>query len=97
MKPFAIVHFFPRGTKKQYLASVATVHPAKNKLPKGQILHLAGPSKGGWTVMAIHDSKKSWLQFRDKVLMPAMKQGVKGGFKSAPEAMEVDVKTLLTA
>jgi hypothetical protein len=37
------------------------------------------------------------VQFRDKVLMPAMKKGVKGGFKSAPEAMEVDVKTLLTA
>lgn len=96
MKAYAIVHFFPRGTKKQYAASLAAVHPGKTKLPKGQILHLAGPSKGGWTIVAIHNSKKSWVQFRDKILMPALKKGVKGGFKSAPVATTIDVKNLIT-
>ncbi len=33
-KPYAIVHYFAGGTKKQYAASVAAVHPGKNRLPK---------------------------------------------------------------
>ena len=70
-----IVHFFPGGTKEQYEASVAAVHPGKNSLPKGQIFHAAGPSAGGWTVVAIHDSKESWERFRDETLMPRMPTG----------------------
>ena len=34
-KPFGIIHHIPGGTKKQYLATLAAVHPGKNKLPKG--------------------------------------------------------------
>ena len=55
---YAIVHFFPGGTKKHYEASISAVHPAKNSLPKGQIFHAAGPSAGGWTVVAVHESKE---------------------------------------
>ena len=81
--PYAIIHHFPGGTKKQYAASLAAVHPPKG-LPKGQIFHAAGPATGGWTIVAIHDSKKSWVRFRDSVLMPTMKKGIKGGFKTPP-------------
>ena len=94
-KPYGIVHFFPGGTKKQYTASVAAVHPGKTKLPKGQIFHVAGASEGGWTVVAIHESKKSWVQFRDGVLMPTMAKGIKGGFATPPQETAIDVKTLL--
>lgn len=94
-KPFAIVHFFPGGTKKQYAASIAAVHPGKTKLPKGQIFHAAGASKGGWTIVAVHDSKKSWVGFRDDILLPRMKQGIKGGFKKPPHETSIEIKTLL--
>ena len=95
-KPYAVIHHFPGGTKKQYAASVAAVHPGKNKLPKGQIFHAAGPAAGGWTIVAVHDSKKSWVQFRDKILMPRMQQGVKGGFKTPPQETAIAVQNLLS-
>jgi hypothetical protein len=94
-KAYGIVHFFPRGTKKQYAASITAVHPGKTKLPKGQIFHVAGPSKGGWTIVAIHDSKKSWVKFRDTVLVPTMRKGIKGGFKTPPKETAVEIKNLL--
>ncbi len=82
--PFAIIHHFEGGTKAQYEASITAVHPSRKRLPKGQIFHAAGPTDGGWTIVAVHDSKASWVHFRDHVLMPKMKQGIKGGFKKPP-------------
>ncbi len=67
---YGIVHHFPGGTKEQYEASIAAVHPSDGRLPDGQIFHAAGPSTGGWTIMAVHDSKESWERFRDGILMP---------------------------
>jgi len=55
------------------------VHPGKGSLPKGQIFHAAGASAGGWTVVAVHDSKESWEQFRDGILMPRMQKGIQVG------------------
>ena len=53
---YAIVHHFPAGTKDKYEISIAAVHPTRSSLPVGQIFHAAGPSAGGWTIMAVHDS-----------------------------------------
>ena len=92
---FGVVHFFPGGTQQQYEASIAAVHPGAGKLPAGQIFHAAGASPGGWTIMAVHDSKESWEQFRDEVLMPRMQQGIKGGFEAPPQETEVDVSTVM--
>jgi hypothetical protein len=55
--PYAVVHHFPGGTKEQYEASIGAVHPSRSVLPKGQIFHAAGPSAGGWTIAAVHESK----------------------------------------
>jgi len=93
-KPFAIVHHFPGGTKKQYTATIAALHPGKNRLPAGQVFHAAGPSAGGWTIVAIHESKKSWEQFRDTILMPGMAKGVKGGFTTPPQETSYVVEHL---
>jgi hypothetical protein len=93
-KAFGIVHQFPGGTKKQYEAVLAAVHPGRNKLPKGQIFHAAGPSAGGWTITAVHESKKSWESFRDGVLLPAFQKGIKGGFTTPPQETEFDVHNL---
>lgn len=91
---YAIVHQFPGGTKEQYEKSVATVHPSDGSLPDGQIFHAAGPSDGGWTIIAVHDSQESWEQFRDDVLMPQMQRGIEGGFTSPPQETTVDVQTM---
>jgi hypothetical protein len=87
---YAIVHHFPGGTEEQYEASIAKVHPARDQLPAGQLFHAAGPSDGGWTIMAVHESRESWEAFRDNILMPAFRAGIEGGFTSPQEtAFEV--------
>jgi hypothetical protein len=86
-----VVHHFPGGTKEQYEASIAAVHPTPDTLPNGQIFHAAGPSADGWTIVAIHESQDSWDRFRDDILMPRMQQGIEGGFATPPEESTFDV------
>lgn len=89
---YGIVHHFPGGTKQQYEAVLAIVHPGGGRLPDGQLVHAAGPSADGWTVVAIHESRESWERFRDDVLLPRLQQGISGGFATIPResAFEVD-------
>ena len=91
---YGIVHFFAGGTKEQYDASLAAVHPSSEGLPKGQTFHAAGASPGGWTVMAVHDSKESWERFRDEILMPQLKKGIKGGLTVPPQETTFQVHNL---
>jgi len=91
---YGIVHFFAGGTKEQYEASIGAVHPSRSSLPPGQIFHAAGASAGGWTIVAVFDSKGSWERFRDGTLMPRMQQGIKGGFASPPQETPFEVYNL---
>ena len=88
---YGVVHQFAGGTKDQYEASVAAVHPSDGSLPDGQLSHLAGPSADGWTIVAIHDSKESWERFRDETLMPRMQAGIDGGFAGQPQETTFEV------
>src|SRR5680860_1635815 len=92
---YGVVHHFPGGTKEQYEASIAAVHPSAEELPDGQIFHAAGPSPGGWTIMAVHDSQESWEQFRDDILLPRMQAGIEGGFPTPPEETAIDLYKVL--
>jgi len=92
---FGVVHHFAGGTKEQYEASIAAVHPGTDKLPDGQIFHAAGPSAGGWTIVAVHESKESWQQFRDQTLLPRLQAGITGGFAGPPQETEIDIDTLM--
>ena len=92
---FAIVHHFPGGTKENYEASIAAVHPGAGRLPEGQLFHAAGAVPGGWTIMAVHDSKQSWERFRDAILVPRMQQGIEGGFPTPPDETEIDLYTVM--
>ncbi|MDQ1623314.1 MAG: hypothetical protein QOH19_1732 [Actinomycetota bacterium] len=92
---YGVVHFFPGGTKEQYEKTLAAVHPGEGRLPEGQIFHAAGASAGGWTVLAVHDSKESWVKFRDSILLPRIQQGIEGGFVSPPEETVVDVYKIM--
>lgn len=94
---YGIIHTFPGGTKDQYEASLAAVHPGKDVLPEGQVFHAAGPSTDGWIVVAIFDSKENWVAFRDKILMPKMQQGVPGGFTAPPQEQTFEVDTKRSA
>jgi hypothetical protein len=94
--PYAVIHFFPGGTREQYEASVATVHPGPDQLPAGQLYHAAGPSEGGFTITAVHDSQGSWEKFRDEVLMPKMQAGIEGGFTSTPVETAFPLVSLVT-
>jgi hypothetical protein len=93
---YGVVHKFAGGTKEQYDASIAAVHPAGG-LPAGQVFHAAGPSEDGWTIVAIHESRESWESFRDGTLMPAMTAGIPGGFTGPPEETAFDVDTQVNA
>lgn len=91
---YAIVHHFPGGTEEQYEASLAVVHPSRDSLPDGQIFHAAGSSSGGWTIIAVHDSRESWERFRDGILLPRLQQGIEGGFTSEPQETAFEVNNL---
>jgi hypothetical protein len=90
---YAVIHHFSGGTKAQYDASVAAVHPSDGSLPAGQIYHAAGATEGGWTIVAIHDSQASWETFRDGTLMPKMQAGIEGGFTSPPTETTFEATT----
>ena len=92
---YGIIHNFPGGTKAQYDAVLAAVHGSGDGLPDGQIFHAAGQSDGGWTIVAIHDSKESWERFRNDILMPAMMSGIAGGFTTPPQETGFDVHNLV--
>ena len=93
--PYGIVHHFPGGTKEQDEASIAVVHPSSDTLPEGQLFHAAGASAGGWTVVAVHDSRESWELFRDTILMPRMKEGITDGFTTPAQETTSEVDHLL--
>ncbi len=57
------------------------------------MFHATGPSSDGWMVMAIHDSRQSWEQFRDETLMPRMQAGTDGGFASPRQETTFEVRT----
>jgi hypothetical protein len=44
---YGVTHKFKGGTKEQYDATVAVVHPPEG-LPEGQIHHFAGETPDGW-------------------------------------------------
>jgi hypothetical protein len=92
--PYGVVHHFPGGTKENYEASIGAVHPSDGSLPAGQLFHAAGPSEGGWTIMAVHESQESWERFRDQILMPRMQAGIEGGFPTPPEETAFEVYNL---
>ncbi len=94
---YAVVHQFAGGTADQYEASVAAVHPSDGSLPPGQVLHIAGPSGDGWTIVAVHESKEDWERFRDEQLGPKMAAGIEGGFTAPPQETGFEVHTHATA
>jgi hypothetical protein len=91
--PYVIVNEFEAGTRQQYEAAVAVVHPPQG-LPPGQTHHYAGPSAGGWVVVAVWDSRASWEKFREETLMPGLQGLGDSGFRGPPRATEFEVEVI---
>ncbi len=92
---YGVVHFFPGGTQEQYDAVVSVVHPSGKPRPAGETLHAAGASEGGWTVMAVYDSKADWESFRDGTLLPAMQKVIESGFAAPPQENGFETHVLI--
>jgi heme-degrading monooxygenase HmoA len=91
MATFGIVNRFPGGTKDQYEAALASVHPSDGSLPEGQTYHAAGATDDGWIVVALWDSRESWERFRAEKLMPGLQALGDAGFPSPPQETSFDI------
>ena len=92
---YMITHFFEGGTEEQYQNVVAAVHPPGG-LPPGHVYHSAGPTDGGYLVVAVWDSKDSFDSFASETLMPAL-ASLEGGFAGPPQERAAEVVNHWTA
>ena len=82
---------FKGGTKEQYDASIAVVHPPEG-LPDGQIHHFAGETQDGWIVVAIRRfERRAGSDFATRRCSPARKFGEKG-LPGPPEETTFEVE-----
>lgn len=88
---YGIVHRFAGGTKEQYEAALAKLHPADGSLPEGQTLHIAGATDDGWIVIAVHESAESFQRFREQTLLPGLQELGDAGFPGPPEEINFEV------
>jgi hypothetical protein len=91
---YLMTHFWPDGTEEQYRTMLSVVHPA-NGLPDGQVYHAAGPTEGGFLIVAVWDSKESADRFVNDTLLASMP--IEGGFQGRPEERVADVVNLQEA
>jgi hypothetical protein len=64
---YLITHFFEGGTQERYDAIVAEAHPADGSLPEGQLHHFAGPTEGGFLVVALWETKEQNDAFQQEL------------------------------
>lgn len=92
---YVVTHFFEGGTQSQYEAILEAAHP-NGELPPGQTYHAAGPTEGGWLVVAAWKAKSDCDTFVANTLMPAM-QSVEGGFAGPPQERGAELANEVTA
>ena len=91
---YLITHFFEGGTEAQYRATLAAAHPAGG-LPPGQTYHAAGPTEGGWMVVAQWDTKDACDAFMGGTLVPAL-QSLDDGLPGPPQEHACEIANLVT-
>jgi hypothetical protein len=92
---YMITHFFEGGTEEQYEAVRTAAHPPEG-LPPGQLYHAAGPTEGGWLIVAVWTDKATFDSFVGGKLVPAL-QGVEGVFDGPPQERTAEIFNLETA
>ena len=86
---YLLTHFFEGGTKDQYEAVLEVAHP-DGAMPAGQTYHAAGPTEGGWLVVAVWDSKESSDTFLQNTLIPAL-QSIDNGIQGPPQERTAEI------
>ncbi len=85
---YLLTHFWPGGTEAQYRATVA----AATKAAGGAIpetFHAAGPTEGGFLIVATYESQAACDAFIANTLMPLMP--IEGGLVGPPEERRAEV------
>ena len=84
---YMITHFWPGGTEAQYRATIAAVHAAAG--PQPEQFHAAGPTDGGFLIVATYESKEISDAFIQGTLMPLMP--IEGGLVGPPEERAAEI------
>jgi hypothetical protein len=85
---YLLTHFWPGGTEDEYQATLAAVTAAAG----GQIpetFHAAGPTEGGFLIVATYESKAICDTFVAETLMPLLP--IEGGLVGPPEQRGAEV------
>jgi hypothetical protein len=90
-----VVAEVPQMDQSLYDEVSARVMP-DGQLPEGCLVHIAGPSGGGWRVITLWDSDERFGQFRNERLIPAMQELGRGELVS-PSIETHPVHRLITA
>jgi hypothetical protein len=71
----ALVMEFPGGTQDNYdkILQGLGMEEGSGDLPRGLIFHVAGPSKNGWQVIDVWESRADFDRFFDEKLGPAIR------------------------
>ena len=67
----ATVLEFPGVTREQYDRMGAEL-ARRGAFPKGLLIHVCGPTEGGWRIADIWESAETFERFGDEWLIPAM-------------------------
>jgi hypothetical protein len=86
--PYLLTHFWPGGTEEQYDVTLAAVTEAAGG-SRPELLHAAGPTEGGYLIVAIYDSKETADAFVRDTIMSIMP--IDGGLVGPPEQRTAEV------
>jgi hypothetical protein len=84
---YLLTHFWPGGTEEQYRATIAAVHAAVGSQP--ETFHAAGPTDGGFLIVATYESKAVSDDFIKGTLLPLLP--IEGGLVGPPEERTAEI------
>jgi hypothetical protein len=84
---YLLTHFWPGGTEEQYRATIDAVHAAVGDQP--ETFHAAGPTDGGFLIVATYESKAVCDEFIAGSLLPLMP--IEGGLVGPPEQRSAEI------
>jgi hypothetical protein len=85
---YLLTHFWPGGTEEEYDKTLAAV-TEKAGGSRPELLHVAGPTDGGFLIVAAYDSKEAADTFVQNVLLPI--QPIEGGLVGPPEERSAEI------
>lgn len=85
---YLLTHFWPGGTEEQYRTTLSAVTEAAGGR-RPETFHAAGPTDGGFLIVAAYESKQASDRFVSEVIMPLMP--LDGGLIGPPQARGAEI------